>query len=342
MKMISVSVVVPVRNEEGHIAACLQSLMEQSYPAECYEVIVVDGRSSDRSREIAEKFAREFGNVQWVDNPAGTVPVGMNIGIRRASGQIIVRADGHTIYPRNYLENCVKYLDETGADNVGGPCRTIPDNSSMSAHLVAAILSNPFGVGASRFRTGNEQGVVDTVPFGAFRREVFERVGMFNEKLVRNQDNELNARIRAAGGKIYQTPALTTEYHPVAGFRRLLSQTFKNSQWHIYSVTENARCMSLRHFVPAMFVVALVTVLFGAPFYGPLSLVLTLMLGAYLAAGTYFSFRRSRQYRLQIACVLPFACLGFHIVYGAGTLMGLRYLFRAPASHPIREGQPVR
>jgi glycosyltransferase involved in cell wall biosynthesis len=213
--MTFVSVVMPVRNEEAYIAASLQSLVNQTYPAADYEIIVVDGRSSDRTREIIDQVRSNHPQVLRLDNPAGIVPVAMNIGIRAARGEVIIRADGHNVYPRDYAKNCVACLEQTGADNVGGPWITAAADASLSARLVAAILSSPFGVGDSKFRTSKAEGFVDTVPFGAFRREVFERVGLYNEKLVRNQDNELNSRIRAAGGNIYLSPALTTRYHPV-------------------------------------------------------------------------------------------------------------------------------
>lgn len=196
---MKVSIVLPIRNEEPYIAACLRSLLEQTYPAEAYEVLVVDGRSSDKSREIIATFSQQFPSVKCLDNPAGIVPVAMNIGIRQARGEIIIRADGHNFYPRDYVANCVKYLKETGADNVGGPWLTVPASNTLGARLIAAMLSNPFGVGDSRFRTTRNDGFVETVPFGAYKRELFDKVGLFNEKLVRNQDNELNARICSAG-----------------------------------------------------------------------------------------------------------------------------------------------
>ena len=173
MNTIAASVVVPIRNEEKYIATCLQSLLQQSLPCDSYEIIVVDGRSSDRSREIVERIQRDFPNVRCLDNPAAIAPVAMNIGIRDARGKVIIRADGHNFYPPTYIENCIKYLDQTGADNVGGPWLTVPADMTFGARLVAAILSNPFGVGGSRFRTSQSDGFVETVPFGAFRRELF-------------------------------------------------------------------------------------------------------------------------------------------------------------------------
>ncbi len=261
MKTLAASVIVPIRNEEKYIGACLKSLLQQSLPGDSYEIIVVDGRSSDRSKEIVEEIQRDFLNVRCLDNPAAIAPVAMNIGIRSASGRIIIRADGHNFYPATYIENCIKYLDQTGAENVGGPWLTVPADQTFGARLVAAILSNPFGVGGSRFRTSQADGFVETVPFGAFRRELFDRIGLYNEKLVRNQDNELNARIIAAGGKIYQTSALQTEYHPVASFSELLRQIFKTSQWHVFSIRENKRSMGFRHLAPAAFVLVLVALL---------------------------------------------------------------------------------
>jgi succinoglycan biosynthesis protein ExoA len=341
MNTIAASVVVPIRNEEKYIATCLKSLLQQSLPGDLYEIIVVDGRSSDRSKAIVEEIQRDFPNVRCLDNPAAIAPVAMNIGIRNARGQVIIRADGHNFYPPTYIENCIKYLDQTGADNVGGPWLTVPADNTFGARLVAAILSNPFGVGGSRFRTSQADGFVETVPFGAFRRELFDRIGMYNEKLVRNQDNELNARILEAGGRIYQTSALQTEYHPVATFSALLTQIFKTSQWHVFSIRENKHSMGFRHLAPAGFVLVLLA-LIGSSWLGRLPLIaLMSFLAVYVLAGFYVAVGRRREWGWGIVRIMPFATLCFHFVYGLGTLAGLRYLFKSPPSSPIRSGQPV-
>jgi glycosyltransferase involved in cell wall biosynthesis len=336
-----ISVVVPIRNEEKYISACLTSLLQQTYPDSLYEVIVVDGRSSDRSREIVRAFCEEHANVLLLDNPAAIVPCGMNLGIRNSQGEIIVRADGHNVYPKDYLENCVKYLEQTGADNVGGPWVTVPADASFGARLVAAILTSPFGVGDSRFRTGAAEGYVETVPFGAFRKELFLRIGVYNEKLVRNQDNELNARIRQAGGKIFQTPALSTEYRPVAGFWQLLRVTYRTSQWHLFSMKENSRSMSLRHLAPAVFVTVLGAMLLTSAISHPVLLAGAALLLAYLFVGYCMAGLRSHRYGYGISLALPLACLCFHMSYGMGTLAGVRFLIQPPTPQPIREGQSV-
>jgi glycosyltransferase involved in cell wall biosynthesis len=340
--MTTVSFVMPVRNEEEYIRASLQSLVDQSYPASECEIIVVDGRSSDRTREIIEEIRERNPQVHCLDNPAGIVPTAMNIGIRAARGKVIIRADGHNVYPRDYAANCVKWLEQTGADNVGGPWVTVAADESFSARLVVAVLSSPFGVGNSKFRTGSEEGFVDTVPFGAFRKEVFDRVGMYNEKLVRNQDNELNARIRKAGGKIYLTPALTTRYHPVKSFPGLLEYAFKTSRWHIFTLRENKESMSLRHLVPAVFLIILLLLL-PASFISAIARSLLIgVMCVYLLAGFYFSLRSKNKRHLSVAFVQPFASFCFHVAYGAGTITGLIYLFREPSIRPIRPGLPIQ
>jgi hypothetical protein len=213
--------------------------------------------------------------------------------------------------------------------------------NSLSALLVDAVLSNPFGVGNSHYRIGDREGFVDTVPFGAYRRELFDRVGMYNERLVRNQDNDLNARIRKAGGKIYLARALTTQYHPAKNLWQLLGQTYRNSRWHFFSVRENIRAMSLRHFVPSIFVLVLTTLTVGSLFSKLSAFILSLLLVAYLAVGFCFAFSKGRTHGNMATLTLPFACLGLHIVYGVGTLAGLRYLFKSPPAQPIRAGLPV-
>jgi succinoglycan biosynthesis protein ExoA len=340
--IMTISFIVPVRNEEDYIRASLKSLVDQSYPVSSCEIIVVDGRSSDRTREIIEEICERNPQVRCLDNPAGIVPTAMNIGIRAARGEVIIRADGHNAYPRDYAANCVKYLAQTDADNVGGPCLTLAADESFSARLVAAILSSPFGVGDSKFRTGGKEGFVDTVPFGAFRREIFDRVGMFNEKLVRNEDNDLNARIRKAGGTIYLAPALTTHYHPVKNFLSLLKYEFQASQWHIFTLRENRESMGLRHFAPAVFLLLLLLLLLASFVSATPPAFLIGILCAYILTGFYFSLRAKTEGNWDVALIQPFATFCFHIAYGAGTLLGLRYLFRQPSVKPIRPGLPIQ
>jgi glycosyltransferase involved in cell wall biosynthesis len=335
------TVIVPVRNEAAYIRECLSSLLNQTYPRDTFEIIVVDGWSSDGTPEIVRDIASEMENVRLLTNAAGIVPAAMNLGIRHARGEIIIRADGHNVYPRDYVENCVKYLEETGADNVGGPWVIVPVDRTLSARLVAAVLSNPFGVGDSHYRTGDKEGFVDTVPFGAFRRELFDRIGMYDEKLVRNQDNELNARIRRAGGRIYLARALATRYHPAMGIWQLLAQTLKTSQWHIFSMRQNRRSMGARHMIPSLFVLLLMALLLGSFFSGFAQVSIIFLLSIYIVLGFYFATRRSSEHGFLVTLAMPFTCLCFHIAYGVGTLAGLRYLFKTPSSRPIRAGLPV-
>lgn len=336
-----VSIVVPVRNEEPYIRACLLSLVGQDYTNGDIEIIVVDGLSSDATRTIVEDIRQQYPQVRLLQNPAGIVPTGMNIGIRSSCSDIIIRADGHNVYPADYASNCVKYLERTGADNVGGPLVTVPANDSFSARLVAAILTNPIGVGNARFRTSSYEGFVDTVPFGAFRRELFDRIGLYNEKLVRNQDIELNARIRQAGGKIFLTPALTTQYHPVATFGALLQYAYKSSLWNVYTLRENGGSLSVRHIAPALFIAWLFLLTVLSVFQPYTTIVLLIAtLGLYLAIGYYFAFRSTNDRKIAVS--LPFATFCFHASYGLAMLVGLFFLFKEPSFRPIRAGLPVQ
>lgn len=326
-----VSIVIPMRNESKYIRSCLDSLVEQTFPQEKYEILVADGRSADNSRQLVSLYEGRNVSVRLLDNPSQTTPSGMNIGIRAASGHIIIIAGAHTIYPTDFVENCVLWLNKTGADVVGGPIKTAVESDHFGVRLASLILSSPFGVGDSLFRTSSKEGYVDTVPYGAYRRVVLDRVGLFNERLVRNQDNDLSARIRQAGGKIYLTPALTTTYVRVCSYADLLRQAFTKSQWHIFTLRENVHALGFRHLCPAVSVLSGAGLLLlsvrspGARFF------LSLLVLSYLLLGFWFAIRKESRDSPLLRAITPFACLLFHFVYGVGTLMGLRFLF-TPAS----------
>ena len=207
-----ISIVMPLYNEEKYIRNCIESLLEQDYPLEKMEWLFVDGGSQDGTKAILEEYRGQYpALIKLLDNPHKTVPYAMNIGIRAAVGDYIIRLDAHAEYATDYFSKCVYYLQNTDADNVGGVIET--KSSGRVGEAIASVVSSKFGVGNSQFRTNGSDGYVDTVPFGAFRREVFEKYGLYDERLTRNQDNEMNYRIRANGGKIYLSNDIELAYY---------------------------------------------------------------------------------------------------------------------------------
>ena len=334
----AISVIVPMRNEAEAICGCLESLLSQTIPISEYEIVVVDGMSDDGSYALVSNLQARFPNVVLLTNPARVMPAGMNIGLSNACAPVVVVAGAHTSYPSSYLENCLAYLDKTGADVVGGPLLTTALDHSFVPRMICAILSSRFGVGNAAFRTGMKEGWVDTVPYGAYRKQVFERCGIYNERLVRAQDSELHARIRHNGGRIYQTPALLTHYHPVSTFRALWRKAFLDGEWQCFAAVQNPQSFSLRRFVPAL----MLLLLFGASvlaFFVPgVWLVLAILFLSYILTGIFFGSTQTGRSDLLTRFALPFCAFPFHVCYGAGTLVGLLRARREPALRTSTHG----
>ena len=201
---MTLSVICPIYNEEKYIGQFLNSILQQDYPKDDLEILLVDGMSKDRTRDIISDYSRKYSCLRLVDNPQQTVPYAMNNGINNARGEIIIRLDAHAEYPSNYFSVLVKKFEELeGADNVGGVCITLPCNETAVAVAIAECLSNKFGLGNSYFRVGAKEVMsVDTVPFGCFRKSLFDKIGLYDTDMIRNQDDELNGRIIKNGGKI--------------------------------------------------------------------------------------------------------------------------------------------
>lgn len=333
---LTLSVIVPMRNEGKYIGACLSSLIQQTLPASQYEIVVVDGCSTDDSRRIVTDTASQHDHVRLLTNSAQNTPSGMNVGIESTAGAIVVIAGAHTIYPHEFLENCILWLNRTGAEVVGGPVETVIGSDTTGAKIAALILSSRFGVGNSRFRTSTREGYVDSVPFGAYRRSVFDQVGLFNEKLIRNQDNDMSAKIRKAGGKIFLTPALSTTYIGALGFRDLLSQAFRKSQWHLLTLRENIGSMGIRHLVPAIFVLVLLSLGFASFENHIAQYLLVFVCLAYVGLGTLLALDSAAQGPIILRLMLPFVSFPFHIAYGVGTLVGIRKVIDVWNFHPWR------
>ena len=214
------SVICPIYNEEKYIANCIESILLQDYPKDDLEVLFVDGMSKDRTREIVAEYTRKYPFIRLIDNPEKIVPYAMNYGIRASKGEVIIRLDAHATYEKNYFSALVRRLNELGADNVGSVCKTDVLNKTPKTLAIREVLSNKFGVGNSVFRTGIDKVMeVDTVPFGCWRRDVFDKYGLYDLRLVRNQDIELNKRILRGGGKIFIVPDTYCTY--------LARETFK-------------------------------------------------------------------------------------------------------------------
>ncbi|MBI3334999.1 MAG: glycosyltransferase family 2 protein [Candidatus Portnoybacteria bacterium] len=219
--MIEVSIIIPCRNEENYIAQCLDSLAAQNYPKERLEVLVVDGLSEDGTRNKVKPYTKRYPFIKLLDNSSRIIPVAMNIGIKNAKGDVIMKMDAHASYPKDYVSKCVNALRQYDADNAGGMLITKPGGDTLQARAIALCLSHWFGVGSSPFRRQSQSKKpreVDTVAFGCYKKEVFKKIGLYNEHLERSSDMELNIRLKKAGGKILLVPDITAYYYADSTF----------------------------------------------------------------------------------------------------------------------------
>jgi len=319
-----VSIIVPCRNEEGYVGKCLESILGSDYPQERLEVLVVDGASDDRTREIVKRYAERHPAIRLLDNPKRVTPAALNTGIGAAQGEIVMRMDAHVTYPPPYIAPSVATLQETGADNVGGVIVTLPADDTPVARAIAVALSHPFGVGTSRFRIGSrERRWVDTVAFGCFRRELFARVGLFDEELVRNQDDEFNFRILKHGGRVLLEPRVVAYYYARPSLRQVWRMWYQYGYFKPLVAKKVGRVMTARQLVPALFVVGLAGSALLAPWLAVAQVVGGGIVAVYLAAAFASAAGAVPRQGLRCGLALAAAFPVIHLSNGLGYLEGV-------------------
>jgi succinoglycan biosynthesis protein ExoA len=317
-----VTLIMPIRNEAGFIRQSLGAVLTQDYPANRMEVLVVDGLSTDRTCDIVREMMPVFDRfeLRLLENRNGIVPTGMNVAIRSARGEVIVRVDGHTIIASDYVRQCVLALQRTNADNVGGRMYAIGDTPFGEA--VALATSSPFGVGGGRFHYSNREEWTDSAYMGAWPRQVFEEIGLFDEELVRNQDDEFNYRLRASGGRILLCPEIRSEYTARSTPRTLIKQYFQYGYWKVRILQKHPLQMRPRQFVPPLFALSL-SLSMLIPLLGWTWLLVTMLVGLYLLTNLAASWIISTRFGWQHFKFLPLIFAMLHLSYGYGFLYGL-------------------
>jgi succinoglycan biosynthesis protein ExoA len=336
---VKVTVIAACRNEVRHIRDFLDSLLAQDTEGIPWEGIIADGQSDDGTREILEDYAARHPELRVITNQRRIVSTGLNAAIRQARGEIIIRMDAHTSYAQNYCRRCLEELEIRGADNVGGPART--RSVGIRARAIAAAYHSAFSTGGARFHDVDYEGWVDTVPYGCWRKSTLIEVGLFDESLVRNQDDELNLRILLAGGKIWQSPSIVSWYSPRHTLSRVFRQYFQYGFWKAAVMRKHRRPASWRHFVPVSFILASILLsvamvlakAFGAKAWFELSSAAWVsMIGLYVAALLVASLVVARKTGWIILPHLPAVFMTFHMSYGLGFLTGLCWYVPRPTS----------
>lgn len=319
---VSVSVITPCRNESEHIETFLRSLLEQDQEGLEVEFLIAEGRSNDGTRELIQGWVARHPAFQMIDNPEGYVSTGLNRAIKAARGEIIIRMDVHTEYAPNYLVACVQTLLETGADNVGGPART-RHKSYLQAAICLAYHS-PFSSGGSRFHNPHYEGEVDTVTYGCWKKSTLEKLGFFDEELVRNQDDELNLRLNRSGGRIWQSPAIRSWYYPRASLTALFRQYAQYGYWKVRVIQKHKIPASLRHLAPGGFLCGLgICGVLGLwnPAFGWLGASLAATYGAANLLTSLMTCRKREHW--TFLPVMPMVFAAYHFGYGYGFMRGI-------------------
>lgn len=318
--MVDYTVIIPVYNEKFYIEKCLDSILN-SHKEMSYELLLVDGGSDDGTLEILKNYQNKYtGIVNVLYNDKKIAPVGMNIGLSNAKGKFIFIISAHASYPENYFKDLINVCKKTGADCAGPLLITKIKNKNHVSTAIANVLSDKIGTG-STFRSGANRAMeVDTVPFGCYRSKVFKKIGPYNEKLIRNQDIELNKRLKNAGGKIILTPNVQCTYYARENYQELAKNNFENGKWNMLTAyyTGTLKSLSLRHYIPLIFLLIL---------FFSLLCCYKITLGVFLLYLAVI-FTRSRSIKGETTIFHQMAAfLVLHFSYGAGELIGLLKIF---------------
>lgn len=319
----TVSVIVPCYNEQATIRHLLDAILAQTYPLDQLEVIIADGRSTDGTRDVITAFQSEHPRLalRVVDNDKGTIPAGLNTALAAASGRFVARLDAHSMPFPEYIARCVQALEEGRGANVGGVWEVRPGAQTWIAESIAVAAAHPLGVGDAMYRLSPRAGVVDTVPFGAFRRELIQQIGAFDESLLSNEDYEFNARIRRAGGVVWIDPAIRSVYFARGTLLELARQYWRYGYWKRQMLWRHPATLRWRQVLPPAFVLTL-AVLAGLSFWFALArLGLVAILAVYiltlLSAGVYAAVTRGKSF---LIFGLPLAIASMHLAWGSGFL----------------------
>lgn len=319
-----VSIIIPCRNEEKYIIKCLQSIHESDYPKEFIEVLIIDGMSTDNTRILIDEYRKDKKYIKVINNIDKIVPIAMNIGIEMAKGDIIIRMDAHAQYPKEYIKKIIEWFKKADVDNIGGIIITKPGANTIIAKSIALALSLPFGVGNAIFRIGTkEPRFVETVPYGAYPKEIFEKIGLFDIELVRNQDDELNYRIIKNGGKILLDPDIYSIYYARDSLSKLWKMYFQYGYWKIKVIQKHKLPSSIRHIIPVSFIISILASSILAIFSKLGLYAFLIIIGTYLLASMIFSARISIKEGKEYLFVLPIVFATLHFSYGFGFLKGI-------------------
>ncbi len=322
----SVSVVIPCLNEEKHIQRVIKAIANQSYSIDLIEVVIADGDSTDGTLdqiEISRKLFTEL-PIKVVNNPRRNIPAALNLAIKNSSGEIIIRMDAHTIPDRDYIHYCVENLQKENISNVGGLWLIQPGRDTWIAKSIAAAGSHPLGVGDARYRYSLDAGFVETVPFGAFHRLLFDEIGYFDETLLTNEDYELNARILQNGGRIYYDPRIKSEYHARGTLKDLLLQYWRYGYWKLKMLRRYPDTIRLRQALPPLFVTIIFVLAISGVFFPYSFVALAGILVLYFLILTLASLKPAKKesdFRLIFG--IPIAIFIMHISWGAGFIVSL-------------------
>ena len=315
------TVIIPSYQEKNFIGKCLDSIINNDYPEDRIEILVIDGLSTDGTRDIIEGFRKKYPRIKLLDNPARFQSYALNMGIKESAGEVVIRCDAHAFYPKDYISRLVGWLmKDRSLGSAGGVWVNVAAVKTSRAEAIAAALGSSLCVGPNKYRTGAAKPVyVDTVPFGAWRKEIFDKTGLFSEELLIGEDLEFNIRLRKAGFRILLDPGIRVYYYPRENFSRLIKMMYKYGYWKNFVNKKLKQVSSARQLFPPLFVLYLI-ILAPAVFMSSLFAIPALIYLIMVLSAGFSVSRAKKNLKLFPYCVFTF--LVSHLGYGAGYIRG--------------------